>query len=252
MNHSILITGASEGLGSALALQLAKRNFPLVLVARSVEKLHKLKQDFLEAGAPEVLVYSFDLSDPQAVDALIKSLDSLSIEGLVNNAGAGLVGPFERTDLSRERAMVELMVQTPLRLTKWLLNRSPVRGRVLNVASSGAYQPGTYTSVYYASKAFLSSWSQALSQETRGTQFQVSTLYPGALTTAFAVKAGKELSPGARDAHWVAERAVKGWIAGRKRIVPGWDNWLLIALSRLLPEWFTAGLVGKIQTSGKN
>lgn len=251
MDETILVTGASEGLGASLALELAHRGFSLILVARNREKLELTRAGALQAGAPQVVCQPCDLGHPGEVAQLIQALSGVEIHGLVNNAGAGLVGPFSQTDGEREAGLVQLLVQTPLTLTKWLLGRWQGRGgRVLNVASSGAYQPGTFTSVYYASKAFISSWSQALVQELKSSSTRVSTVYPGALATGFAAKAGRGLSPGARKASWVAKLTIKAWLKGKKRIVPGWENRFLIGLSRVLPGGFTAALVGKIQGRG--
>lgn len=249
---TVLVTGASSGLGRSLALELAGLGCGLVLCGRSLERLAAVQAEADAAGAPWTAVLSVDLAAPGGAEALVDATRGLgrTVDALVNNAGAARAGPWLEGGGEEDRSLVSLLVAAPLTLTRGLAPGWKARGRgaVLNVASTGAFQPGPETAVYYAAKAFLMSWSVALAREERS-WLAVTTLCPGALKTGFAAAAGKEDIPGAPGPDATARKAVSAWRRGRGLVVPGIFNKIIVLASRLLPPPWTAVAVQGVQKS---
>ncbi len=253
--HLALITGASSGIGAELAQCFAEGGFDLVLVARSRDKLERLAEELRGRFDRSVQVIVQDLSDPAATEELIRKLESRGIEVrvLVNNAGVGVYGPFLETDWEREREMIRLNMETLTRLTKALLPGMVRRGegKILNVASTAAFQPGPLMAVYYASKAYVLSFTEAIAEELRGTGVTVTALCPGPTRTAFGSRAGfgtsKVFQYGEMDAATVAREGYRGLMAGRKVVIPGLSNRLLTGSVRVLPRGWVARIMEKIQ-----
>jgi short-subunit dehydrogenase len=199
-----------------------------------------------------VSVRTGDLSTADGTQAFLESFPEGPLDGLVNNAGAGTSGPWEKLAAEEVERLLQLLVRTPLTLTRAFLPgwKTRNRGAVLNIASSGAFQPGPQTAVYYAAKSFLTSWSLALAQEERA-WLRVTTACPGALKTPFSENAGRQTSPGALDPKRVAQVIVKAWSRGRGLVIPGAANKLLVSLSRHLPPQWVAAAVDRIQSSLK-
>ncbi|HEX7419159.1 MAG TPA: SDR family NAD(P)-dependent oxidoreductase, partial [Thermoanaerobaculia bacterium] len=165
-----LVTGASSGIGLDLSRVLAKNGYDLVLVARTASKLQDAANELQKSGVSAGVIAS-DLSRPSAAAEIVAELTlrNIEIEVLVNNAGYGLTGPFVDNDLQREVDMIQVNVVALTQLTKLLLRPMVARkrGRILNVASTAAFQPGPLMAVYYATKAYVLSFSEAIAEELR-------------------------------------------------------------------------------------
>lgn len=250
-----MITGASTGIGFELAKRFAEGGFDLVLVARSRDKLERLAQDMERRFGVSARVAVKDLSDPAACGELVRELEEAGIEinVLVNNAGIGVYGPFVETDWEREREMIRLNVETLTRLTKAVLPGMVKRreGKILNVASTAAFQPGPLMAVYYASKAYVLSFTEAIAEELRGTGVTVTALCPGPTRTEFGSRAGFGKSElfqhGEMDAGTVALQGYRSLMYGKRVVIPGFSNRLLVGLVRLLPRRLITGIMKKIQ-----
>ncbi len=236
-----LITGASSGIGRALAHAFASRGYNLFLTARNETALRRVATDCAEKFKAAAEVYSADLADPEAVDALIAALscERRAFEVLVNNAGFGVPGPFQETALDAELNMVHVQLDVMLKLTKALLPGMRARrsGRILNVASVYSFAPVAFQAVYAASKAFILSFSAALSEELRGSGVTVTALCPGLTQTEFRARAGipeKNKAAGATAEH-IAEIAARQTLKGKRVVVPGFPNHLFAFLARRLP-----------------
>ena len=251
---TVLVTGASSGLGRCLALDLARRGCGLGLTGRDRGRLESVAEECLAVGADFARVFAADLAVEGGAEFLIGevSASGLVVDALVNNAGAGWAGPWSDSSSQIDRAFVRLLVDTPLTLTRaWLEEwRNRGRGALLNISSTGAFQPGPQTAVYYAAKAFLASWSLALAREERA-WLAVTTLCPGALKTGFSRAAGKADIPGAPLPEKTARTAVRAWVRGQRLVVPGWTNQGLLLASRLLPPTWMAAGVEAVQLSLK-
>ncbi len=192
-----LITGASVGLGEHFATRFARDGFDLILVARSVARLEAVAER-LRLHKVKVHVMPADLSQPNAPQALFEAVSAkgLEVECLVNNAGFGSNGAFLDLDLAHEAEMVDLNCTALLRLTH--LFATPMRargaGRILNIASTAGFQPGPYMATYYATKAFVLSFTEALAYELKGTGVTATCYCPGATHTEFAKRAGNDKS----------------------------------------------------------
>ncbi len=247
-----LITGASSGIGEALAWELARRGHDLVVVARDGERLAELARRLAEAHGASVKVLPRDLSDPGAARALAASLEGeqIPLSVLVNNAGFGVHGPFVATDLARELALVRLQIDASLVLTKACLPGMIRRGdgKILNVASVYSYAPVPEQAVYAACKAFLLSFSRCLAAELRGSGVSVTALCPGITATAFRSRAGlaEKATRLSMDPRAVASIACRGLFQGKPVVVPGAVNGLYVLASRVLPPRVMASVTGRV------
>ena len=254
--RTALITGASSGIGEELARLFAADGYRLVLVARSTDKLNELAREFLNAFKTETRVISADLGRPGAAAEIVAQLDGAPVDVLVNNAGFGLFGAFAETPLDKELNMIQLNVVALTHLTKLLLPAMLARksGRVLNVASTAAFQPGPLMAVYYATKAFVLSLSEALAEELRGTGVTVTCLCPGVTKTEFQQVAGVEdltlnVGPLAMSAQAVAEAAYAGMAKGKRLVVPGVHNKIGAQSVRVSPRGLVLRLVRRLHKS---
>lgn len=239
-----LITGASSGFGVELARLFAADGHDVVLVARRRERLKALAAELEGKHPVKAHVIPLDLSGGHAVADLVGELEGrqLEVEFLVNNAGFGATGPFVRLDPVRELEMIQLNVSALVGLTHALLPGmiAHKRGRILNIGSSAGFQPGPYMAVYYASKAFVNSFTEALGYELRGTGVTATVSCPGASATEFGERAGNGKSRlfrfGAAPADRVARQAYRAMLAGRPLIIHGLLNWLLVQSVRFSPR----------------
>lgn len=236
-----LITGASSGIGRALAHAFAAKGYNVFLTARNEPALRQVASDCAGKFKVATEIYTADLSDPQALDALVTalSLRPHTFQILVNNAGFGVPGAFQKTALDSELGMIRVQLDAMLKLTKALLPAMLARrhGRILNVASVYSFAPVAFQAVYAASKAFMLSFSAALGEELKGSGVTVTALCPGLTQTEFRVRAGipeKNRAAGATPEH-IAEVAAEQTLKGKLLVVPGFPNRLFAFLARRLP-----------------
>jgi short-subunit dehydrogenase len=252
MNSWTLITGASSGIGLELAKLFAADQFNLVLVARDEARLNQLAAELRTRHGIQVKVLARDLSAPSAAQEIFEALTDTPISVLVNNAGFGAYGPFAKADLRTQSDMTRVNMTALVELTHLFLRPMLARGsgRILNVASTAAFQPGPNVNVYYASKAFVYSFSYALSREVESSGVTVTVLCPGTTRTEFFVRAG--MRPAGRwpmmDAREVAQTGYRGCLRGKRVVIPGLMNRLGALLAKLAPAWLTTGVVLKIHS----
>ena len=244
-----LITGASSGIGLELARLLAADGHDLVLAARNEPKLRELAE---ELGDGRVQVIATDLSDPSVVAAVHEQVPDVDV--LVNNAGVGDFGPFVDADPVKTLAMIQLNVTSLTELTRRYLPAMVERGegRVLNVASTAAFQPGPLMAVYYATKAYVLSFSEAIAEELRGTGVTVTALCPGPTASGFQAGASMESSKLVRDKRLPTARAVaavghRAMLAGDPVAVVGARNKMLAASIRFTPRPVVRRMVHRMQ-----
>lgn len=250
-----LITGASGGIGYELAKLFARDKHSLVLVARNHAQLEKVAAECRTLGAPQVTVLPKDLAELEAPDEIFAETErrKIRIDFLVNNAGFGERGPFLKTNLDNELEMVQVNIVALMHLTKLYLPGMVQRrfGRVMQVASTAAFQPGPFMAVYYATKAFVLSFSEATFEELRGTGVTVTALCPGATTTKFAQRAGmlnsKLFKMRVMAAQPVAEIGYRGFMQGKPLVVTGLRNRLMAFSIRLGPRALVRKIVRSIQ-----
>lgn len=242
-----LITGASRGIGRALALALAQRGYDLLLVARSADQLQALAQKVHIRHERQAQVLPLDLTQPDAAATVATWAAHQAPAGLavlVNNAGYGLWGRFEQLNLEEQLNMLQLNLTLPVQLTYALLPliRRAAKGYILNVASTAAYQAVPSLTVYAASKAFILSFSRGLRYELKGSTVSVTCLSPGATTTDFGNRAGMgtELQAVANKvsmtAAQVAADGLKALFAGRAEFIPGVLNKVSAGLTSVVPK----------------
>ena len=247
-----LITGASAGIGMALAEVFARHGEELVLVARREQTLASLADRLAASGAPRPTVLRLDLALPGAAERVAAELAArgLAPRNIVNNAGFGLIGPAATLDRAEQLAMIDLNIRTLTDLSlAFIPSLERQRGGLLNVASVAGFLSGPGMAVYYATKAFVVSFSEALHAELRSRGIRVSALCPGPVPTEFQDRAGMARHPSLldRSAEQVARAGYDGLMRGRRLIVPGWQNWLVTRLPRLLPRALVLGLVARSQ-----
>jgi hypothetical protein len=245
-----LITGASAGLGAEFARACAARGEALALVARRRERLEALKA---ELGG-DVHIFAADLALPGAAASLIAELaaEGLSVGTLINNAGFGLAGRFADRPLDRQREMIDLNVRTLTELCHLVLPamRAAGKGAILNVASTAAFQPGPNMAVYYASKAYVLSFTEALHHEMKGTGIKVSALCPGPTTSEFSDVAESH-SPTLERMKMPAAPVVAAGLAGldanKAVVIPGLKNKIGAQASRFLTRAAMRRIIGRIK-----
>ena len=240
-----LITGASAGIGAALAREFAAYGHDLVLVARSADKLKKLADELATAHGIRATAIASDLGAPNAAEYLQHDVtkQGLSVDVLVNNAGLLHEGPFWETQLADHQQLLQLNIGALTALTHLFLPAMIERkqGRIMNLASTSAFQPIPYLSTYAASKAFVLSFSESLNIELKGTGVKVTALCPGFTETEMIAKSGgKSMNvPFVRNltAQEVAEQGYAACIAGKPLFINGASNRTLIAFGRHQPRW---------------
>jgi uncharacterized protein len=244
MAHVALITGASAGLGEQFAHRFARDGHDVILVARNEARLNALAER-LRLHKVRTFVMPFDLADPKTPKALAEAVAAkgLEVEYLVNNAGFGSNGAFLDLDVSRELEMVQVNCAALLELCHRFIGpmRARGHGRVLNIASTAGFQPGPYMATYYATKAFVVSFSEALFHELAGTGVTVTASCPGATATEFAKTAGNDTSrlfqrPGVAKAEDVVHDAYEAMMQGQALAVHGWMNLLAMQSLRVSPR----------------
>lgn len=237
---------------------MARAGHDLALVARRGDRLAALADDIATTGRPRPLVHSCDLANADEIERLVAwlSAENARVDILVNNAGFGLNGAARDIDRARQLELIDLNIRGLTDLTlRFLPQIAEARGRILNVASIAAFLPGPQMAVYYASKAYVLSFSEALSEELKGAGVRVCALCPGPTSSGFQARAGldaglfdrlRPMSP--RD---VAEAGYAGMMAGRRVIVPGFRNKASRIAVSLSPRALLLPIVKRLQESRK-
>jgi len=247
-----LVSGASAGIGREIARFLA-RDHDLVLTARRAAELSALAA---EVAPAKCLVLPFDLADPAAPRTLVAAVNAagLTIDVLVNNAGFGDLGPFAGADLGKMLRMIQVNVTALTELTGLILPDMLARGRgrILNVGSVAGFQPGPLMAVYYATKAYVNSFSEALANELEGSGVTVTCLAPGPTESEFDAAAGMVPRKASAlnsvlDARSVAEAGVRGLMRGQRMVVTGIRNRLLLFAERFAPRGMVIKAVRRMQ-----
>jgi short-subunit dehydrogenase len=254
--ETVLITGASGGIGEEFAKLFASKGCDLFLAARSGDKLARLADSLRDQHKIQVETLAIDLSAAGAASRLTAFLEEkkIAVGVLINNAGYGTFGPFAESDWEAELGQIQLNVTTLTHLTRLLLPAmvKKGKGRILNVASTAAFQPGPMMAVYYATKAYVVSFSEALANELKGTGVTVSCLCPGPTSTGFNERAklgnGGLLSKKSvmMEAADVARRGYQGLMKGKRLIIPGLLNKVLAHSTRLGTRGLSASIVRRI------
>ncbi len=254
MNNWALITGASAGIGYELARIFAANGWNLVLVARNEVRLKQIAAELRSGRETELVVCPQDLAQPDAAAQIFAATQDKPVSALVNNAGFGSYGPFAEANLQQQTQMMQVNMVALAQLTHLFLRPMLARktGRILNVASLAAFQPGPTVNVYYASKAFVYSFSYALALELQATGVTVTALCPGTTRTEFFDRAGIHMKRpwpmmGARV---VAEAGYRGMMRGRRVVIPGLVNKLMARISPCLPSALTGRIVRQIHRPG--
>lgn len=255
-NKTVLITGASRGIGYELAKLFAKDSYRLVLISRSGDRLKEIQDDFFRQYGVEVEIIIKDLSSPNCANEIFDELRAkqIQVDVLVNNAGIGDFGLFNEEDTQKMLHIMQINIITLTWLTKLILPGMVERkeGKILNVSSLAAFQPGPYMAVYYASKAYVKSFSQAIACELKDTGVTITTLCPGPTKTGFQARVKSENSKISRfhflsSAEEVARYAYKELMAGKKTAIPGAINAFVVFLARITPWNIGARVIKRLQ-----
>ena len=249
-----LITGASAGIGAALAHEFAAHGHELVLVARREQALDALADGIAAKGVARPTVLPADLGHGDAAQVIAAALERRGLEPdvVVNNAGFGLVGAADTLDRAEQLAMIDVNVRALTELSLAFIDSlERRRGGILNVASIAAFMPGPGMAVYYASKAYVLSFSEALHRELKPKGVRVTALCPGPVPTEFQTRAGMrdDAMPGflTRSAEQVASDAYRGLMQGRRVVVPGAANRAVTMALRLTPHSLLLELIARQQ-----
>jgi short-subunit dehydrogenase len=243
--QTALITGASGGIGYELAKLFASDRYDLVLVARSTEKLNQVAAELQRQFGIKVKAVALDLAAPPATKFLFDQLqrEAITVDALVNNAGFGAFGNFAEMSEGEILGQIHLNIAALTHLTRLFLPHMLARrsGKIMNVASTAAFQPGPLMAVYYATKAYVLSLSEALANEVEGSGVVISCFCPGATDTDFAKRAGIENSRvfkkfAVMDVETVARDGYRGLMAGRTLVISGAQNWLTANSVRFAPR----------------
>jgi hypothetical protein len=256
MPKTALITGATGGIGYEFADICASKGINLVLVGRNESKLEKIASDFVKKYTVSVTKVTADLSDPDSPQTVYDAVqkEELTIDYLINNAGFGDFGMFTETDWAKEQAMMQVNMTTLVQLTKLFLPKmiNNGSGAVMNLASTAAFQPGPLMAVYYATKSFVLSFSEAIGYELKGTGVTVTALCPGPTRSGFQKHSNIEESKLVKDkklptAREVAEFGVEAMLEGKPVAIHGLNNWFLAKIVPFLPRQMVLDTVYNMQ-----
>ena len=249
-----LVTGASSGIGLEFARLLAQRGSNVLLVARSSERLEEIARELATSQSVETYVFTADLAQPEARERLLQFTRQrdLPVHLLVNNAGFGLLGKFHEIDWGDQAELLRLNVEALVQLTHMFLPDMLERGTggVINIGSMAGFTPGPLQSTYYASKAFVISFTEGLARELSGSGVTVTAVCPGPVPSGFQKRAGFSESRrriAAVSASNVARIGLDGWARGRRVVIPGVVNKIIAVLLKFAPRRATADSVYRIQ-----
>lgn len=252
MKEYVLITGASSGIGYELAKLFSRDGYNLILVARSLDNLRKVKEE-LSTSNIDIRIISLDLSRMEECDKLINFIETnnLLVEILVNNAGIGTFGEFSDIKWDIEEKLIDINIKAVTKLTKYFLTKfiNKKSGGILNVASTAAFAAGPKMATYYGSKSYVLNLTEAIHEEVKGLGIKVSCLCPGPVKTSFQGKAGIVKSDKAKkylmEAEDVARIAYKDFKKGKVVIIPGFKNKLLVLGNKFLPRFISRSIILK-------
>lgn len=252
MKSWVLITGASQGIGYEFAKIFAAEGYPLVLLARDGARLKEVEAELVSRNKITVKILPKDLAVPNAAVEIFDELqrEKIEIGILVNNAGFGFQGPFLEVDWRKHADLIQVNITALTQLTHLFAKPMLARreGRILNVASTAAFVPGPFMGMYYASKAFVHSFSQALAEELDGSGVTVTTVYPGMTRSQFHARAGAKRGDGyaMMEADAVARIGYRGLMRGKRLVVTGWMNRLLVCVTGVVPVRLLAWGAAKV------
>ncbi|MCU0353474.1 MAG: SDR family oxidoreductase [Cytophagales bacterium] len=261
MNQTALITGASSGIGYELARIFAREGYNLIIVGRHQGTLQTVAENLEREFGGRVIPIASDLSKPESPDQLYREVQSrnLRVDVLVNDAGMGEHGFFTETDLRKELEIIQLNIASLVHLTKLFLKEMVARnnGKVLQLASIAGTMPNPLMAVYGATKAFVLSFSEALSEELKDTNVTMTALLPGATDTDFFNKAGAEETNAAEmaksnDAAKVAQDGFDALMKGDRKVVSGFMNKVQVAMANVLPDSVSAKNMSKLMEEKEN
>ena len=252
MKKWVLITGASQGIGYEFTKLFAADGWQLVLVARDAARLTEVADELRARHGVTVKVLAKDLSRATSSQEIFDALqrEQIAVSILVNNAGFGFQGAFAELDWQRHHELVQVNITALTQLTHLFLPAMLARreGRILNVASIVAFLPGPFLAMYYASKAFVYSFSCALAEEVAGSGVTVTVLCPGITKSQFHARAGLKRNAGflAMGADEVAKIGYRALMAGRPIVVAGWINKLVTTMAKAMPTRLLSRVAAKI------
>ncbi|WP_026881678.1 SDR family NAD(P)-dependent oxidoreductase [Clostridium akagii] len=240
MGKTVLITGASSGLGYEFVKLFSKDNYHLILVARNLKRLEEIKIEF---PSTKITIISKDLTAPNAVKELYEKIKAqkFNVDVLVNNAGFGLLGEFDKLDLKRQLNMIQLNISVLTELTHYVLQEMKSRkdGKIMNVASVASFEPGPLMAVYYATKAYVLSFSEALVEELKGSGITITTLCPGPTSTNFGKVASADKSKmfsRAMAADVATKIGYHALMKNKRVVIPGASNKAMVYLVKFMPR----------------
>lgn len=259
MLKTVLITGGSSGIGYELAKIFGENNYQLLLIAKNKDKLEHASEKLKSRGCLVRTIIK-DLSDPNSPTQIYKQLEEVgaSIDILVNNAGFATYGPFSENDTEKELEELQLNIITLTHLTKLILPDMLKRkeGKILNLASTAAFAPGPLMTVYYASKAYVLSFSEALNEELAGSGVNVTALCPGPTDTGFEASGGlqnSKLFKGKNlQASFVAQAGFNGLMKNKSIVIPGFKDKLIVQTLRLAPRNLVVKAIKNAQSKRKS
>jgi uncharacterized protein len=255
LRKNAIVTGAASGLGYEFSKLLAEDSYHLILIDIDGSRLQKAKMELEQKYKVEVDLLVCDLSEARCVMEIYSKVNHLNIDVLINNAGFGLYGLFNLTEWQKEEKMIHLHILTLTHLTKLILIDMIARGsgRIMNVSSMAAFQPGPFMSVYYASKAYILSFTEALSNEVKGTGVTATVLCPGQTKTNFQKTVASysdtklPTNQNLTDSTWVANYGYKAMKSGKSVAIPGMLNKFLVQLHRIMPRGISLSLIRSVQ-----
>ena len=258
VNKTALVTGAASGLGLELSILLAKDSYKLILIDIDETNLEIAKGQLEKDYSVEISLLVKDLSKPNIAAEILEEIKETQIDVLINNAGFGLFGTFSETDWERELEMLQLHIITTTHLTKLLLKGMLEQGsgKILNLSSLAAFQPGPLMSLYYASKAYILSFSEAIANELKGTGVTVTVLCPGQTNTSFQSVVSNSSSDNkigfnVASPKDVARYGYKAMMKGNTIAIPGRFNKFLASLHRFVSRGMATKIIRNIQEKNR-
>lgn len=243
MKEYVLITGASSGIGYDLAWIFGENNYNLILVARNEKRLNEIKKELNNKLKVDIRIFQCDLACSEDIENLYSKIlhENLKVKYLINNAGCGSFGKFDNINIKTDLNLIDVNVRSITHMMKLFIPviRKTSNGGVLNIASTAAFSPGPYMSVYYASKAYVINLTEALREEFKE-DIKICALCPGPTKTNFQINSkinkNSKVKPILMESRKVAEIAYRDFMKNKGIIVPGYNNKILVTLSKLLPN----------------